>query len=159
LTDPRGKDFSVSGEEQLALSKIILEENHNDKRVNTKAFEGHTVFGTEEKSGDYIYYLWINYGEYSLEKGRLEQFNGLSGPAKIVMELHDEEGFVLKDYQVPRDGSDYDDDIRKIVPALFINRYHFIWSCRFCETILKIPQQLTGLRWIRCRIYYTSINI
>ncbi len=122
LTDPRDKHFSVSGEEQLALSKIILEENHNDKRGNTKAFEGHTVFGTEEKNGDYIYYLWINYGEYSLEKGRLEQFNGLSGPAKIVMELHDEEGFVLKSYTVPRDGSDYDDDIRKMVPMKWWSR-------------------------------------
>ncbi len=122
LTDPRDKDFSVSGEEQLALSKIILEEKHNDKRGNTRAFEGHTVFGTEEKNGDYIYYLWINYGEYSLEKGRLEQFNGFSGPAKIVMELHDEEGFVLKDYQVPRDGSDYDNDIRKMVPMKWWSR-------------------------------------
>lgn len=122
LTDSRDKDFSVSGEEQLALSKIILEENHNDKRGNTKAFEGHTVFGTEEKNGDYIYYLWINYGEYSLEKGRLEQFNGLSGPAKIVMELHDEEGFVLKSYTVPRDGSYYDDDIRKMVPMKWWSR-------------------------------------
>ncbi len=122
LTDPRDKDFSVSGEEQLALSKIILEENHNDKRGNTRAFEGHTVFGTVEKNGDYIYYLWINYGEYSLEKGRLEQFNGLSGPAKIVMELHDEEGFVLKSYTVARDGSDYDDDIRKMVPMKWWSR-------------------------------------
>lgn len=116
LTDPKSKNLEVDDEIQHALSKIILEENHNDKRGNTKAFEGHTVFGTEEKNGDYIYYLWINYGEYTLENGRLEQFNGFSGPAKIAMELHDEQGFVLKEYKIPRDGSYYDDDIRKMVP-------------------------------------------
>ncbi|MBQ8235868.1 MAG: hypothetical protein IJZ37_04195 [Clostridia bacterium] len=116
LTDPKGESLEVDDEIQRALSKIILEENHNDKRGNTQAFEGHTVFGSEDKNGDYTYYLWINYGEYTLENGRLEHYNGFSGPAKITMELHDEEGFVLKEYKTPRDGSYYDDDIRKMVP-------------------------------------------
>lgn len=58
-----------------------------------------------------------------------------------------------------RDTFDYDDNIIKDISTLFYHQHYIIGTRRISETILKIPQQFTGLRWICRRIYYTFINI
>ncbi|MBQ8912147.1 MAG: hypothetical protein IJY89_06210, partial [Clostridia bacterium] len=122
LTNPINEDLPVEDYVEEALHDIILEKNHSDKRGETVAFEGHTVFASEEQNGRYTYYLWISYEEYALENGLPTQYCGFSGPAKITMELHDEDGFVCKSYETPRDGSYYTEDIRKMVPMKWWSR-------------------------------------
>lgn len=122
LTDPASTDFEIDAPTQEALHDLILKKNYNEKRGQNTAFEEHTVFGSEEKNGVYTYYLWVTYEEYSVKNGYLEMVCGSSGPVKIQMELHDEEGFVCESYEVPRDGSYYDDDIRKMVPMKWWSR-------------------------------------
>lgn len=104
---------------QLAIKHYLVEKGDSEPKQHDgeKTFVSIRVYLLEEKERDnrYYVYAWVREGKYYLEQEEIKQDSGSSIPYKFTVEKIDG-NFVVTDSRIPRDGSYYAEDMKKIFP-------------------------------------------
>lgn len=95
---------------------IIQKEGHTSKYG--KVFVSIDLFGVEKNGNNLDAYLWALIQEYSTSNGELSQGAGSSLPMKITLKTQGR-SYLPAAYSIPRDGTFYSKDIKKIFPAKY----------------------------------------
>lgn len=118
----------VNAQEEMALEtaihKAIMEECKSPYAVAAIECEAHTIIATreyeryDEEQGRIIeavdVYAMVLYEEYSYNNGGLEVVSGSHIPSVLSFEISGRGEYVLTNYWIPRDGSYYAEDIKKV---------------------------------------------
>lgn len=108
---------------ELAILEYLQEENDNQikKHDNEKWFISFRIYLLEEKKRDSLYnvYAWVLGESYYDKNNDVLKESGFSIPYKFVVE-NNKDNFVVTKIVNPRDGSLYDDDMKKIFPSYVI---------------------------------------
>jgi len=102
-----------------AILKFIVDRGDNEKHHEyAKTFASMRVYLIEEKERDELYniYAWVLEEKYYLENNEIKQDGGSSIPHKFVVENINDK-FIVTDSIIPRDGSYYTDDMKRIFPS------------------------------------------
>ncbi|MCR5041846.1 MAG: helix-turn-helix domain-containing protein [Clostridia bacterium] len=114
--------------QQVTIDPKITDELINDHVIahmpepsgNSRDFSGIKVFSSEEKqSGDYYVYAWAVEAVYSYKGGVLTEESGSSYPCRFEL-MKENDGFSVVGADVPRDGSFYVEDIKKLFPGYVV---------------------------------------
>lgn len=102
-----------------AIKDYLVEKGDNEVKYhdNEKIFVSMRVYLIEEKE-EFTYfniYAWVLEEKYYLENDEIKQDSGSSIPYKFVVENINDE-FVVTDSRIPRDGSYYSEDMKKMFP-------------------------------------------
>ncbi len=103
----------------------------NDEKINhyanEKSFVAMKVYLTTRDKDKYYVYAWVLQEKYYSENEKVIKDTGSSLPYKF--ELIKENGkFLVKDYSIPRDGSYYAKDMKKIFPI------NVLWNMNKVQT-------------------------
>ena len=108
---------------ELAILEYLQKENNNQikKHDNEKWFISFRIYLLEEKKRDSLYnvYAWVLGESYYDKNNDILKESGFSIPYKFVVE-NNKDNFVVTKKVNPRDGSLYDDDMKKIFPSYVI---------------------------------------
>ena len=99
---------------KLSIKKYLVEKGESEIK-NIKTFVSMKVYLIEEKNKSYHIYAWVREGSYYLDKEQLKEYSSSSIPYKFTVENINDE-FIVTDYKIPRDGSYYASDMKKIFP-------------------------------------------
>ena len=104
---------------EIAVRNYLIEKGDNESKHydGEKTFVSMRVFLLDEVTKDdhYNFYAWVLEGKYYLENNEIKESSGSSIPYKFVIKKKDGK-FIVVDYKIPRDGSYYSKDIKKIFP-------------------------------------------
>jgi len=73
------------------------------------------VFGFEAKQDAGFAFVWAYCMEYTVDEGKLSRGSGISAPVMVFM-TSDNDSYLPTEYEMPRIGSYYGDDINDIFP-------------------------------------------
>ncbi len=121
MTNPMEKNASYKTPEELIHQVILEEEKSPDSSKDAFTCESHYIFDSELRPNENTYYLWVAYGEFTLENGELQSSCGV-GPKVITMAKNHNGTYTLKEYWEATDGEGYADSIRAKFPAHLHNR-------------------------------------
>lgn len=114
--------------QQVTIDPKITDELINDHVIahmpesseNSHSFSSIKVFSAEEKQGgDYYVYTWVVESVYSYKDSVLTEESGSSYPCRFEL-IKGNDGFSVVDASVPRDGSFYVEDIKKLFPGCVV---------------------------------------
>ena len=130
LTDPVGTEVDIDD----YISSVILEQNRNRESDDHFCCEEHTILGTRRIGGRIKVYAVVYYTEYSFIDGTLASECGSHIPTVITLDVKNGE-YSFVDYEIPRDGSYNQGDIKKMFPW-------YLW--RLTSTQLYVEQHKEG---------------
>lgn len=112
-----------------AIKEYLVEKGNSESLNGEKTFVSMRVYLLEEKVKDeeYFIYAWVNNAKYYLDDNELKKDSASSIPYKFVVEKNNDELYV-SDSRTPRDGSFYEDDMKKIFPRSVRNDMESIYS-------------------------------
>lgn len=103
----------------LSIRKYLTEKDDSEYKHHDgeKTFVSMRVYLLEEHKKDRLYYVfaWVIDEKYYLENNQLKQGSGSSIPYKFTVEKINDE-YIVTDSRIPRDGSYYKEDMKKIFP-------------------------------------------
>ena len=104
-----------------AIHLAVLEYNKNESMLADLACEDHIILTTkeDEKKQTMTVYAMVLYEEYELINGQIEDTTETRGsyiPTALTFDKKGEKQYILSEYWVPGDGSDYAPDIKKKFP-------------------------------------------
>lgn len=113
--------INLSDEEiYLTIEEYIVEKSDSESKRydNEKTFVSMKIYLIDELEKDKIYhiYAWVLEEKYYYENGKVEQDSGSSIPHKFVVEKQNDQ-YIVTDSRIPRDGSYYPKDMKKIFPS------------------------------------------
>lgn len=115
--DIETEDITVDSEVEEAIHKAIPDFNADESCVIDFASEAHTILGAEEKDNTIEVYLMALYmGYLKNEDGKLQEKTGSHMPIVITFEKN-QNGYVVKEYWEPEDGTEYVDSIKGKFPS------------------------------------------
>lgn len=95
---------------------LILEDEKNQHHDNEKSFVAIRTFLLKENSeSNYCVYAWVLQKKYYLENGKVKEDSGSSIPYKFEV-VKTDNTYEVRDYDIPRDGSYYERDMKHIFP-------------------------------------------
>ncbi len=101
--------------------KQYLIENDEKHHQNEKSFVAmKTYLITEDSKDKYFVYAWVLQENYYEENGEIINDTGSSIPYKFELVKIDDE-FIVENYDIPRDGTDYAKDMKRIFPNRVLN--------------------------------------
>lgn len=102
---------------ELAIKDYIIKESDSKiKHNNEKSFVSMKVYLIEENKSLYNVYAWVLEEKYYLENNEIKQDSGSSIPHKFIVKKQNN-NYIVTDYVIPRDGSYYPVDMKKIFPS------------------------------------------
>ncbi len=113
LTDPVTK--VDDGLMAFAESQVI-EHHRSSYSEDFGCFADIEIMGTKKKGDTTLLYTWVLYQEYGFDGGLTKGSASHIPTVLTFVSTSDGSGYTLTDYQIPRDGSYYGDDIRKMFP-------------------------------------------
>ena len=103
----------------LAIKDYLVEKGDNEEKHydDEKTFVSMRIYLSEEIRKDKLYYIyaWVVDSKYYVVNNELKESSGSSIPYMFKVEKMNDE-FEVIDYQFPRDGSYYVDDMNNIFP-------------------------------------------
>ena len=98
-----------------AIKEYIVTKGDNEYKHhdNEKTFASIKVYLIEEQKNIYYVYAWVLEEKYYTENNEIKQDSGSSIPHKFTLKKIDNE-FTVSDSKIPRDGSYYEIDMKKI---------------------------------------------
>ncbi len=143
MTNPYGTE--IPAEMDAFLSQQILE---RESPYHQPAFacEDHRILRVEQEGDTTTVYAWVLYLAY--EDASLEKAS--SSHILSVITVREEEGhYVLEEYWIPRDGADYDDDLREKLPLwLYLTETD---PTRYVDQQIKRCEE-------KAKAYFTSVE-
>lgn len=143
MTNPYGTE--IPAEMDAFLSQQILE---RESPYHQPAFacEDHRILRVELEGDTTTVYAWVLYLAY--EDASLEKAS--SSHILSVITVREEEGhYVLEEYWIPRDGADYDDDLREKLPLwLYLTKTD---ATRYVDQQIKRCEE-------KAKAYFASIE-
>ena len=104
----------------IAIENYLVEkgDSENKKYDNEKSFVSFKTYLIEEKEvfTKFNIYAWVLQESYYYENNETKQNSGSSIPHKFVVEKQDDK-YVVTSAIIPRDGSYYVEDMKKIFPT------------------------------------------
>ncbi len=99
------------------IKKYLIEKDEENKHYeNEKSFAAMKIYLINEDLNNHYYvYAWVLQEQYYLEDGELIRNASSSIPHKFELVKENDE-FIVKDYTIPRDGSYYVKDMKRIFP-------------------------------------------
>ena len=95
---------------------LILEDEENQHYDNEKSFVAMRTYLLKENSkSNYYVYAWVLQKKYYLEDGKVKEDSGSSIPYKFEV-VKTDNTYEVRDYDIPRDGSYYERDMKHIFP-------------------------------------------
>ncbi|SHG22563.1 hypothetical protein [Ornithinibacillus halophilus] len=90
-------------------------DDYLSKEIITPGFDGElfVAYDILDHHTDEVY-VWAYISEYYLNGKQLEQGTAVSLPVVLIFGLDERENLIIKKHQIPRDGSFYTDDIKKL---------------------------------------------
>ena len=106
-------DFNIEN----VIKKYLIEKDEENKHYeNEKSFAAMKIYLINEDLNNHYYvYAWVLQEQYYLEDGKLIRDVGSSIPHKFELVKENDE-FIVKNYIIPRDGSYYVKDMKRIFP-------------------------------------------
>lgn len=95
------------------ISQAILNTNASGYMPSECQAEGHIVLETENTDDGSIVYALVTYGEYGFENGN---FVKVAGSGVIPTKLTFDKNQLITNYEVPEDGSRYDESLKELFP-------------------------------------------
>ena len=131
---------------QLTIKHYLVEmgESEPEHHAGEQTFASMRVYLFEEKERDkrYYVYAWVRQAKYYLEQDEIKQDSGSSIPYKFTVENIDGM-FVVTDTRIPRDGSYYVEDMKKIFPRSVRNDMKDVYSDGTVERLgMDIEEQV-----------------
>ncbi len=103
-----------------AVSDAILSENASHFPPGDLVAEAHTVLGTEENGGTTTVYAMAMYRVFGYAGSGFTNTGGSHSPVAITFDMNEAGEYVLSEYWMPGDGSDYGPSVRaKFPPELY----------------------------------------
>ena len=122
LTVPSfGSSFPVyfgKGIKDERIESLIAENIINENKAGSEAecfAEGHIIMQLDKKRDKIYAYTLVSYVGYGFENGKFTDLSGGSYPAVYIFSK-DGDKLKLEETKVPRDGSYYSDDVKKLFP-------------------------------------------
>ena len=118
LTNPKTTQTTIDDELSAFIDMKIAEQFYSEKSDNENfKVSHHIVLDVEESSNETTVYMWVMYKEYIYKNGEINSVTGGCGPAIITVKREKLNGdYKLVEYWEPRNGSEYDKDIKKRFP-------------------------------------------
>jgi hypothetical protein len=104
--------ISVTAENHQEIEKYIREEVMSPN-FGGEIFSAHEILGSNEKKGEL--YIWALIEEYYKEDSKIEQGTGMSVPMVLKID-QTEDSLQVISHTLPRDGSDYANDLKDMFP-------------------------------------------
>lgn len=116
LTNPPSKQKSLELDAELDafVSQVIMTENKTAHTSENFPCENHKILDIETEGNRTILYSWVLYCEY--KDASLEIESGSHIPSIITVEESDSGKYRLVEYWIPRDGTNYETDIKTKFP-------------------------------------------
>ncbi|MBO5358010.1 MAG: helix-turn-helix transcriptional regulator [Clostridia bacterium] len=129
---------------EIAIEKYM--ENRETPKHNERYFIASHIYLIDEtlKKTEYGVYAWIK-GESWIknENGELENFSGYSIPCKFIVKRSGDD-YNVSNVIMPRDGSDYPKDMKRIFPAYIIYEMNQVYESGTVERLdLEIKEQVS----------------
>ena len=127
--------------ENYLLEKSESEPKHYE---NEKSFVSIRTYLIEEKNNHSLYnvYAWVLEEKYYLENNNIKQDSSSSTPYMFVVE-HTNDEYKVTDSRIPRDGTYYAEDMKKIFPRSVRNNIAEIHNDGTIEKLkMDIKKQL-----------------
>lgn len=107
---------------QKAINNYVVRtQEMNKKSRSEKWFSADKTFLISESDGIYTAYSWIYAASYiNKNNGELLESSSISQPHKFVLKKSDS-AFKVIDVAIPRDGDDYEEDLKDIFPEKVVN--------------------------------------
>ena len=111
------------------ISDFLIERNDLESKHynNEKWFISFKTYLIEEieKDKKYIFYTWVLEESYYLKNSEPVLESGASIPHKFVIKKENNQ-YIVDDYQIPRDGSLYGEDMKKIFPQSVLKEMELV---------------------------------
>lgn len=102
--------------EKTIKEYLIDEDEQYNHYKNEKSFVAMRIYYINEKTKNkYDVYTWILQEKYYLENDKVIKDTGASIPYKFEV-IKENDKFIINNYDIPRDGSYYDKDMKHIFP-------------------------------------------
>jgi len=102
------------------INNYLIEQGDNEPKHHNdeKTFVSMHIYLIDEKKANELYYIyaWVLSEKYYLENNEIKQGSGYSIPHKLIVKNINDE-YVVTDSIIPRDGSYYVKDMKKIFPS------------------------------------------
>lgn len=107
---------------ESAISQAILSNGRGHYLSGETVAEGHIVLETTDENDEVVVYALTSYGEYGFENGIFTKVSGTGIiPAQIIFQK-DENGYMLVEYNMPKDGTEYAKSIKEMFPKALAGR-------------------------------------
>lgn len=133
LSGCNSQEVIIESDSEFKIQKVTTEYLQSPEFIQdifgsttlvNKTFCAYQVYGLETKNGKYYQYLWTVCQEYDLKNKKLEAKTGISLPIAMTIEKEDE-FYQVVDYQIPRSGEHYREDLKEIFPADIVIKFNF----------------------------------
>ncbi len=104
-----------------AIHEVLLADNAEGYWGGECATEGHVVYGCEQNGITWTVYLYHGFERYGFINGYFTDVSGHWSVAVLTMELRDA-GFICKQIDYPRDGSENASSIKRLFPKKLEHR-------------------------------------
>ncbi len=101
-----------------AISDYIINKTAY-KAIGGTVFEAHELYGTEEKQGGIVAYVWSYQQEYLSEKGVLQKGAASSTPMVLILNRDTNEKYTVKEHKTPQDGGNYTSSVKQLFPEKY----------------------------------------
>lgn len=133
-------------EMELTIKNYLVNKNDLESKHynNEKWFVSFRTYLIEEKEKDklYIFYTWVLEESYYLKDGKVVSDSGSSIPYKFIIKKENNK-FVVDSYQIPRDGSLYQKDMKKLFPNDVLKQMNLVQQDGTIERLsLDIEEQV-----------------
>lgn len=133
-------------EMELTIKNYLVNKNDLESKHynNEKWFVSFRTYLIEEKEKDklYIFYIWVLEESYYLKDGKVVSDSGSSIPYKFIIKKENNK-FVVDSYQIPRDGSLYQKDMKKLFPNDVLKQMNLVQQDGTIERLsLDIEEQV-----------------
>ncbi len=130
---------------EIAIKDYLVnkDDEKNLEFKNAKSFAGVKLILTEKNTNDSMcVYAWVLQAKYYIKNNEIKEINSSSIPYKFILKKVDNKYNVI-DSTIPRDGSYYYNDIKKIFPKNIINDINNINSNGTIDELkLDVAQQI-----------------
>lgn len=107
-------------EEKLAFINSKEIEQYLAANIGEESFAGvifcaYDILDNQLQDDQYVLYLWALCQEFYQDHGQISRGTGISLPVAVVLQSQDN-NFLIMEYSIPRDGPNYDNDLKTIFP-------------------------------------------
>lgn len=134
-------------EMKTVISDFLIKINELESKHynNEKWFVSFKTYLIEEieKNKEYVFYTWVLEESYYLKNGNPILESGSSIPYKFILKKENN-NYIVDSYQIPRDGSLYEKDMKKIFPKSVLEQINLVQKDGTIEKLsLDIKKQVS----------------